>query len=277
MRVVPLTPPLPMVDPTGEEFRWDLFLAFKAASIVFSQIQTDVDNLLRVLKGPPVDWPPVVTTKTGYFPSITEIDIETATFPKPQPEKIKFFLESRHDSVEHRHLYHACLVSPTSPQTERAIYVKFSQRYSVELHRFCASKGLAPKVFGFQQLSGGWFAVAMEKIDTLDYKRIASFPRPEEWERSLKALVDEFHRKGFVHGDLRLANFVFTKSDNPRRVLLVDFDWGGKDGEVVFPHERLNEELGVPNNHLRDRQITKDHDRRCLSKVLQTLSWHPLT
>jgi len=50
MRAVPLTPLLPMVDPTGEGFRWDLLLAFKAAAIIFSKIRTDVDELVQVLK-----------------------------------------------------------------------------------------------------------------------------------------------------------------------------------------------------------------------------------
>ena len=270
MRVVPLTPSLPMVDPTGEEFRWDLFLAFKAASIVFRKIQTDVKDLLQVLKGPPVGWPPVLTTEACLFPSVTEIDIETNISPDTQLEKVKFVLESRHDNVEHRHLYHAHLVSPAS--SENAIYVKFSQRYSVDLHRFCASRGLAPKVLGFQRLSGGWFAVAMEKVNIVDPRTITSFPEAGEWERCFKELVNDFHREDFVHGDLRLANFVFTESNNPRKMVLVDFDWGGKEGEVVFPHERLNEELGVPNDRLCDRQITKVHDQRCLSRVLEWLS-----
>jgi hypothetical protein len=256
-----------MVDPTGEEFRWDLFLAFKAASIVFSKIKTDIKGFIRVLEGPCVDWPLPMTTKTCHFPSITEID----AFPNSRL-KIKFILDSRHDRVEQRHLYHARLVTPTS--SDEAIYVKFSQRYSVDLHGFCASRGLAPRILGFQQLSGGWFAVAMEKIDIVDHENIMSFPDGEKWKGDIKELVDAFHREDWVHGDLRLANFVLTKNENPRRILLVDFDWGGKEGEVVFPHEQLNEELGVSNNQLRDRRITKHHDQECLSKVLKWLDCH---
>ena len=269
MRVVPLTPLLSMVDPTGEEFRWDLFLAFKAASIVFSKIQTEVHKILQVLNGPPVDWPPVMTTETRCFPSVAEIDIEAGAFPNSQSKKIRFVLESRHDDVEHRHLYRAHLVPPISP--DKAVYVKFSQRYSVTLHRFCASRGLAPKILGFQRLSGGWLAVAMEKIDSVDPNSITSFPEAERWKTDIKALVDGFHREDLVHGDLRLVNFLFTRSKNPRRMLLVDFDWGGKEGEVAFPHELLNEELGVSNDRLSGRQIRKEHDQRCLSRVLEWL------
>ena len=238
-----------MVGPTGEEFRWDL-LAFKAASIVSSKIQTDVDNFLQVLEDLPAGWPPVMTTETYHFPRVTEIDAEIGTFPDSQLKKFKFALESRHDNMEHRHLYHARLVSPIS--LDKAIYVKFSQRYSVDLHRFCVSRGLAPKIPGFQQLSGGWFMVAMEKINIVDPKTITSFPEFEGCKTDIKTLVNEFHQEDLVHGNLRLVNFVFTKSKNPRRMLLVDFDWGGKEGEVVFPHELLNEELGALNHWLRD-------------------------
>ena len=36
---------------------------------------------------------------------------------------------------------------------------------------------------------------------------------------------------GLVIGDLRLADFIFT-NDSPRRMLLAEFDWGGKAGGV---------------------------------------------
>ena len=36
-------------------------------------------------------------------------------------------------------------------------------------------------------------------------------------------------------------------------MILVDFDWGGKDGEAEFPHEELIEDLGVSNDRLYGR------------------------
>ena len=266
MRITPLTPLLPMVDPAGEGFRWDLFLAFKAARIVFVNIRTHIQHILGVLNDPHADRPPFLTTKTIRFPSITEIK----TYPPTdtQPKTIKFILESRHDNIEHRELYHARLISPSS--SDKAIYVKFSQRYSVELHKFCAGRGLAPRILGFQELHGGWFVVAMEKIDTVYCGSITSFPEAGKWKSEIEDLVHGFHQKGLVHGDLRLANFVFT-SDQPRRMILIDFDWGGEDGKVVFPHEELIKDLGVSNSELYGREITKEHDRKCLEKVTEWL------
>ena len=214
------------------------------------------------------DWPPSLTLEEFLFPSITEIEIYPPTYPDTHPETIKFILEARHDDVEHRELYHARLVSPTS--SDKAIYVKFSQQYSLELHKFCTEQKFAPGILGFQKLHGGWYAVAMEKIDTVDETMITSFPEAGEWKSKIEKLVREFHQEGLVHGDLRLANFVFT-SHKPRRMILVDFDWGGKDGEVEFPYEELIEDLGVSNNQLCGRKITKEHDQRCLEKVTQWL------
>ena len=55
-----------------------------------------------------------------------------------------------------------CTMLGSSP---REILVKFAQRYSRDLHIFCAEGGLAPELLGFEQLPGGWFALAMEKVD----------------------------------------------------------------------------------------------------------------
>jgi thiamine kinase-like enzyme len=120
----------------------------------------------------------------------------------------------------------------------------------VELHEICASKGLAPEILRFQELHGGWLVVAMEEIDTVDYTAITSFPEAGKWKKDITELVNGFHQKGLVHGDLHLANFLFTKSSNPQKMLFIDFDWRGKDGEVMFPHAELIGELGVSSKQL---------------------------
>lgn len=54
----------------------------------------------------------------------------------------------------------------------------------------------------------------------------------ERWEDDLQGLIAEFHNKGFDHGDLRDANIL---SGDDGSMKLVDFDWGGRDGEVSRP------------------------------------------
>ena len=108
--------------------------------------------------------------------------------------------------------------------------------------------------------------VAMEKVNTVNHEDITPFPEAEEQKKDIKALVGGFHQQDLFHGDLHLTNFIFAKSDKPRRMLLVDFDWGGKVGKAMFPHAELVSELGVPNNRLRDRKITKEHDQKCFRR-----------
>ena len=94
---------------------------------------------------------------------------------------------------------------------KEGIYVKFSQQYSSALHGFCAERGLAPKLLGFERLTGGWFGLAMEKVDIIEPWKIRSFSELKTWKKAIRTLVDDFHQEGLVHGDLRLANLIFTK------------------------------------------------------------------
>lgn len=129
-------------------------------------------------------------------------------------------------------------VARLSP-TDTEIIVKFTRRYSTELHTFCAEQGFSPKLLGFERLPGGWFAVAMEKVDTVELEKVSCSSELNTWKKEIRNLVDDFHAHGLVHGDLRLENFIFAASGNRRKMLLVDFDWGGKAGEVEFPFKLL--------------------------------------
>jgi len=94
---------------------------------------------------------------------------------------------------------------------------------NLELHVFCAERRLTLELLGFERLPGGWFALAMKKIDIVKSWENGSFSELNTWKKDIRKLVEDFHRKGLVHGDLLLANFIFTK-DSPCRMLLVDFD-----------------------------------------------------
>ena len=262
MRIVPLTPMLPLATPIDDELsRQTLFLAFKAASIVLAKIQTDVSRLVQeALQGTLQEIP----FATRALPSVTEIQ---AIDQSLQP--IEFTLLRRHDTtVDYRNLYHARMTS-----TGKEIYIKFTRQYSRVLHLFCSQRGLAPNLLGFQQLPGGWFALAMEKVDVVDLSMVDSFPeRLGIWKQKIRKLVDDFHQEDLVHGDLRLANFIFT-NDSPCRMLLVDFDWGGKAAEVCFPRGELAEDLRVEGGQddRLDRPITKEDDDRVLAVTFKRL------
>ena len=54
------------------------------------------------------------------------------------------------------------------------ICIKFVRRYSSEAHLFCASRGFAPKLKGFDKLAGGWYMVVMENISD-DYRQAETY------------------------------------------------------------------------------------------------------
>jgi len=266
MRVVPLTPMLPLTTPIEDEWsRQKLFLAFKAASIVLAKIQADVSE--RVDRPPPA-----IPLGQRDLPSVTEIKAIEESSPN-----IKFMLLERHDTkVEYRNLYHA----QTVPGGEK-VFVKFTQRYSPELHLFCARRGLAPKLRGFEELPGGWFGLVIEeieKVDLVDPSGVGAddvetfLLELDKCKKEIQRLVEDFHKEGLVHGDLRLANMIFTKG-TPRRMLLVDFDWGGKVSEVHFPRGLLAEELRAQDSrdNCLDRPITVGDDNRVLAGSFESL------
>jgi tRNA A-37 threonylcarbamoyl transferase component Bud32 len=54
----------------------------------------------------------------------------------------------------------------------------------------------------------------------------------------LQRLMEDFHEEDLIHSDLRAANII-CKYDF---VMLIDFDWGGKDREVFYPMPDLSNE-----------------------------------
>ena len=124
-------------------------------------------------------------------------------------------------------------VAQTKSET---ILVKFSRTYGKELHQFCATRNYVPKLLAFEKLPGGWFGIAMEYLS--EAVRVTYSPFLIEhgmtWMNKMEEIVKAFHEHGYVHGDLRVPNFIV---DN-EKLLLIDFNWGGKEGEAKFPRCR---------------------------------------
>lgn len=118
-------------------------------------------------------------------------------------------------------------------------YVKFTQRYSPEVHEFLAKQDLAPTLLGCRTLVDGWIVVLMAKST---YRPLYDWPltnnAKSRLKSKLKEVVDILHSAGYVHGDLRNTNIlVEVKTINAKdiRMHIVDFDWAGKTGETVYP------------------------------------------
>ncbi|KAI0029557.1 hypothetical protein K488DRAFT_56095, partial [Vararia minispora EC-137] len=149
--------------------------------------------------------------------------------------------------------------------------VKFTRTYSCDVHAFCATRGRAPNLLAYECLPGGWIGVAMEFVDIRDHLaaafQAASPDKRQGWRVDLRALIQELHEEDLVHGDLRAANIVV---DNEGKIMLVDFDWGGHDGQVTYPTWCLNPEL-MNGRLAEDLIIRKCDDIRILEATLSSM------
>ncbi|KAI6026765.1 hypothetical protein BKA83DRAFT_4247507 [Pisolithus microcarpus] len=209
-----------------------LYLAFTAASVLRAQILHDIEKLCN---NPPSE---LLTPKRG-FPAVSKL----RGYP-PSDDHLHFEIQF---SFPERQSYRFLYVAET--QQKQSILVKFSRSYSIRLHDICARLGHAPHILAFERLPGGWYAVAMEYIES-----------------GLWELMDRFHSEGLVHGDLRDAN-ILCKEDS---VKLIDFDWGGTNGTVSYPTGNLSKEL-LEGRVSTDLTITEEDDRRILKRTLEKL------
>ncbi len=92
---------------------------------------------------------------------------------------------------------------------DEKVVVKFVRdHYGDKVHSFLAGKNLAPKLHHCERLVGGWYVVIMEKVEgrLLNENTEALQPIKE----SLNRAVQEMHKNGMVHGDLRPQNILIT-------------------------------------------------------------------
>jgi serine/threonine protein kinase len=228
-----------------------LYSAFTAASVLQAQILQDAT---RLLKNPPAK----IQANARRLPAVSRLQ----KHPTSSGDHLAFEIRGLfHDKQLNRFLY----VAETAGTNKQLILIKFARRYSIDLHEFCANSGHAPPILAFERLPGGWFAVAMEYIESgvpITHSSMLSTHR-DRWIAELQDLMNSFHDKDLVHGDLRDANII-CKDDS---VMLIDFDWGGKEGEVSYPTLNLNGEL-LQGRVSGDLRITKEDDRRVLRNTL---------
>lgn len=245
-RIVSLTPALSCIRASGDGHdRITLYAAFTAASVLLSHIKKEVMEL--------VNKPPPEIKGCRFLPCRSSL-----LRPNSQ-ERIKFKILNHFPQREQDRLL---FIAETIDGEE--ILVKFTRRYSPELHKFCEGKGHAPALLGFESLAGGFFGVAMEYIKNgLGIHLSQRVEKHKEWAKQLKNLVDAFHTENLVHGDLRCPNIICDEN----RVMLIDFDWGGKLGEVSYPSGQLNPDL-IGGRDTSDLYISKEDDRRVLDGTL---------
>lgn len=87
-------------------------------------------------------------------------------------------------------------------------------------------------------------------------------PTPEKLEQ-LKAALKEMHSSSYVHGDLRAPN-IMIEAGHP---YVIDFDWAGKEGTVVYPAD-INMEHSWAQGVKGGEKIEQVHDLEMLQKYI---------
>lgn len=250
-RVVSLTPTLSCIVSASEGGeRMALYAAFSAALDLLHRIDQDAQHFVHA--------PPIIPHADRKFPYVSELP----NYHTPN-EKFQFQILRRHPHAEdYRHLY----IAQTSDKKE--VVVKFTRRYSIALHAFCAKCGHAPGILGFGTIPGGWFVVAMDYILPSVYPSQSRhlLQLRDKWIGDLMMLVKSFHDEGLVHGDLREPNMICDEEE----IMLVDFDWGGTAGQVSYPRADLNPEL-TDGRASTNAEITIGDDIRILQNTVTKL------
>ncbi|KAJ7025983.1 hypothetical protein C8F04DRAFT_966932 [Mycena alexandri] len=162
------------------------------------------------------------------------------------------------------------LLFRATDESNQRLLVKFTKRYSPELHHFCAQKGFAPELKAVVDIGGRWRMVVMADVseayhsvgESQEFSSIVTHPCLEQFKRAVQGM----HNAGFVHGDIRLPNILVHKTDVNKPLLLVDFDWGGLANEVRYPGA-LNPVIQRHSGARSGLCITTDHDTFMLEQL----------
>lgn len=152
-------------------------------------------------------------------------------------------------------------------EADQPVVVKFVRSYSRDLHEHCASIDLAPPLLGFEKLAGDWFMVVMEYMK--DFETLSTLRDHASFRRTVMELVRSFHDLGFVHGDMRDSNLLVRVDEKDLK--LIDFDWGGKEGEVRYPVLINNYTVHRPLDVVGGQLITKEHDIEMVEDIFRRL------
>jgi serine/threonine-protein kinase RIO1 len=150
----------------------------------------------------------------------------------------------------------------------REVIVKLSKRYGKEVHEYCASEGFAPKLLACERLVNGWIFIVMEKLNRLIHVTKADQEFRPQIRKSLRAIQDSLKDAKFVHGDLRDGNVWWDAQ--ARRVVLIDFDWSGTEGEMMYP-PFMNKEIPWAEGAEYGKPLRAEHDVHWIDKSLADL------
>lgn len=125
-------------------------------------------------------------------------------------------------------------VAQTDSQPMFKVLVKFTPTYNRAAHELLVKMSQAPKLHYCEEVeSVGLYVVVMDYVN--NGEEVQGVLDNPAHIASLEHALATLHAEGWVFGDLRNPN-VFLVDD---RVVLIDFDWCGKEGEARYPSDIL--------------------------------------
>lgn len=131
--------------------------------------------------------------------------------------------------------------------------VKFVEKpYPCDVHNFAHSIGYAPKLFYCIRCPPNYWMIVMEWCDA----RPITVNDIINVQSHVESFLTQLHNKKFVHGDFRANNLLIGVNS---RLIILDFDWAGVIGKVVYP-PFMNPNVVWPPGAETGKPILADHD-----------------
>ncbi|KAI6096220.1 glycosyltransferase family 20-domain-containing protein [Pisolithus sp. B1] len=157
----------------------------------------------------------------------------------------------------------------------RKMVVKFITTYGVDAHKMLADAGFTSKLHYFGPIGTDENIVLFSELRmvVMDYieglmlsDALKQHKVPPSFVTHLRQAIAQLHDAGLVFGDLRAPNIMVTPN-NKVTVQLIDFDWAGKDGEVVYPVS-ISSQINWPTGIEGLMPIERQHDLSNLAHIV---------
>ena len=246
-----------------------VFMAINKATeglcTLYEHLSTDPSSQTGALWPNPTLHPPQPTERLLKLEFLSKLDRADGTT-----------LQIIDEDNERHSMYLARMQTETLDDKE--VFVKFAVNYHEYAHRLLANQTppLAPALYFCARVVGDMYMVVMEYIPRSRrrdlYSATSGSPPlevvPEVVRRDVTKALNLLHEEHLVFGDLRETNMLYLPEDGGR-VLLVDFDGVGRDGEDIFSCS-LNPETGLGVD--RGQIMEKAHDDENLIRLMERLA-----
>lgn len=112
-------------------------------------------------------------------------------------------------------------------------YLRSESFYGREAHTWCASNGFAPPYNEYLPCPG-WRVISMIADDSWNLALYAPAGQRSQILERVRAVLQQLHTAGFVHGDVRASNALYKVDGSDLKVMLIDFDEAGKTRQAHY-------------------------------------------